>query len=320
MPKAKRAKTAEIEKLLKDGDLMLGTDPSLVVQRISSGIPDLDAILNGGFPRKRITIVAGEFSTGKSLLVQLAFKEAIKNDLQVAYIDAEQSYDPEWWNQLGLPMDKVLVSQPATGEKAVDLAVGLASAGVDIIAIDSLAALVPMEEAEAAAEKKFIALQARLINKLMKQLLTTKHNSVILCTNQLREQIGYGPVDPMPGGRGQNFFTSLLLRTKREGWIEENKKRVGFNIRIVCRKNKVGKPFGECVLPFMFRGEIDMLSLLLDRAIEAGVITMKGPWFGGKVGTVEFKELGRNSMIDWLREHPKTMENLETVVGKKQDK
>ena len=151
-----------------------------------------------------------------------------------------------------------------------------------------LAALVPAAEAEAEAGKQFIALQARLINKMMKQLLSTKHNSVIICTNQLREQIGYGPADPMPGGRGQNFFTSLLLRTKREGWIEEHQKRVGFNIK--------------------------------DRSIEAGVISQKGPWYKGKVGTVEIKQMGKSTFIDWLKENPKVVKSLEVIVGQKQDK
>src|SRR3972149_442348 len=279
MPRKKNAvEPATLDEMLNDGRLMRGDDQRLIVQRIPIGIADLDEILNGGIPRHRITIITGPYSSGKSFVLQLLIKNAIEQGLQVAYIDTEQTYDPVWWGQVGLPLDKLLVSQPVIGEEAVDIAVALVKANVDVVAIDSLAALVPHEETEEEAEKKFIGLQARLIGKMLRLLLSAKHNSAVVCTNQLRESIG-GPIptDVMPGGRAQGFFASLILRTQREGWIESNGKREGFDMKIICRKSKVGQPFKECVLPFLFRGKIDEISLNLDRAIENGLIKQRGP-------------------------------------------
>src|SRR3990167_5620470 len=154
--------------------------------------------------------------------------------------------------------------------------VALVKSGVDIVAIDSLAALVPHEETEEDAEKKFIALQARLIGKMLRLLLSAKHNSAIVCTNQLRESIG-GPVpqDIMPGGKAQGFFASLIVRTIRAGWIKEDGRNIGFDMKIICRKSKVGQPYKECTLPFLFRGKIDEICLNLDRAIENGLIKQR---------------------------------------------
>lgn len=308
---------ATIDEMLENGQLMRGDDERLVIQRIPIGIPDLDEILNGGIPRHRITILVGNYSSGKSFLAQLLMKNAIEKGLQVAYIDTEQTYDPQWWAQVGLPLDKILVSQPIIGEDAVDTAIAVVKSGIDIVVIDSLAALVPHEETEEDAAKKFIGLQARLIGKLLRLLLSAKHNSAIVCTNQLRESIG-GPVpfDVMPGGRAQGFFSSLILRTQRTGWIEDKGERIGFNMQIVCRKSKVGQPFKECTLPFLFRGKIDELSLLLDRGIEADVIKQKGSWYALHFGGLDGESImGRNSLVTRLNDDPELQEQLRKVLG-----
>ena len=327
-PRKKLEGTDVIEKLLNNGQLMRGDDERLVIHRIPTGLPDLDRILNGGIPRHRITIFVGQYSSGKSFLVQMFLKHCLEQGLQVAYIDTEQTYDPEWWAQIGLPLDKVLVSQPTIGEDGVDIAVALARAGVDVIAIDSLAALVPHEEFETTEQtaegkegtgsrKKFIGLQARLISKLMRLLLAVKHNSAIVCVNQLRDAIGGPtPFEVMPGGMAQGFLMSLLIRTQRTGWIEENGKRVGFNIRMVCRKSKVGTPFGECELPFLFRGEFDVLSLLIDRGIESGLIEQKGPYYVFKFGENSGESiLGRNTVIAKLTEDKELQGHLQRALG-----
>ena len=309
---------AAIDEMLSNGKLMRGDDPRLVVQRIPFDIPDLDGILNGGIPRHRISIVTGQYSSGKSLIIQLFMKNALKQGLQVAYIDTEQTYDPVWWGQVGLPIDQLFVSQPIIGEDAINVAVALVKANVDVVAIDSLAALIPHEEAEEKAEKKFVALQARLISKLMRLLLSTKHNSAVICTNQLRDSIGTGPYpqDVMPGGQAQGFFMSVLLRCIRTDWIKDGETKLGFNIKVICRKSKVGVPFGECVLPFLFRGEIDLISLLIDRAIESGIIDQKGPYyylnFGGLNGE---KVLGRNTMLTKINAEPELQEHLKKALG-----
>lgn len=314
---AKGKELATVDDMLKDGRLMRGDDERLVVQRIPVGVPDLDEILNGGIPRHRVTIITGPYSSGKSFLLQLLMKNSIDNGLQVAYIDTEQTYDPEWWAQVGLPLDKLIISQPVIGEDAVDIAVALVKAGVDIVAIDSLAALVPHEETEENAEKKFIALQARLIGKMLRLLLSTKHNSAIVCTNQLRDSIGGPfPVDVMPGGQAQGFFASLILRTIRDDWIKEAGKNIGFNMKIICRKSKVGQPFKECRLPFLYRGIIDKISLLIDRGIEADLIKQRGPYYYLYFGGLEGESLmGRNSVVTKLSEEPPLQEFLRKALG-----
>src|SRR3990167_7097153 len=202
-PRKKIAESDFLETMLSNGQLMRGDDERLAIRRIPTGLPDLDAIIGGGIPRHRISIFTGPYSSGKSFIVQIFMKHALERGLQVAYIDTEQTYDPVWWAQVGLPLDKLLVSQPTIGEDAINVAIGLVKANVDVVAIDSLAALVPQE----GAEKKFIALQARLISNLMRMLLSTKHNSAIVCTNQLRDAIGGPtPFDVMPGGAAQGFF------------------------------------------------------------------------------------------------------------------
>lgn len=309
-----------VAEMLKDGKIYKGNDPRFELEWISTGIPDLDNILGGGMPRRRISILVGEYSSSKTFLVQMLMKQAITQGLSVAYIDTERSYDPEWWAQVGIPLDKIYVSQPSHGEAAVDVVIALARANVDVISIDSLAALVPMEETkeEAKAEQKSVALQARLIGKLMRMLVSTDTNSALVMTNQVRETIG-GPMPgiSMPGGKAPKHFSSIILRLRREGWIDDRKDRhVGFNIRVQCQKNKVSRPFGECLLPFHFRGEIDLIALLVDRAVEAGLIEQKGPWFQLMVGDVEQPvQQGRNKMIELLKEREDVRSHLERALG-----
>lgn len=316
MPK-KKSDTATIDEMLENGQLMKGDDERLVVQRIPIGIDDLDEILNGGIPRHRITIITGPYSSGKSFLTQLMMKNAIEKGLKVAYIDTEQTYDPDWWAQVGLPLQELLVSQPIIGEDAVDIAIALVKSGIDILVIDSLAALVPHEETEEEAAKKFIGLQARLIGKLMRLLLSAKHNSAIVCTNQLRDSIGGPyPTDVMPGGQALGFFSSLILRTQRSDWIEEKGERKGFQMKVICRKSKVGQPFKECVLPFLFRGKIDEISMILDRAIEADIIKQKGPYYYLHFGGLDGEGvMGRNNLVTRLNEDLELQEHLRKAVG-----
>lgn len=316
-PSGKKRKIKTLDELLEEGLLMRGDDPRLIVQRIPVGIPHLDEITNGGIPRHRITIITGAYSSGKSFLTQIFMKNAIEQGLQVAYIDTEQTYDPVWWDAVGLPLHEILVSQPTIGEEAVNLSVSLVEAGTDIVVIDSLAALVPHEETEEEAGKKFIGLQARLISKLMRLLLSTKHNSAVVCTNQLRDSIGGPfPIDIMPGGQALGFHTSIILRMYRTGWIEEKGVRKGFTMKVVCSKSKVGEPWKECELPFLFRGKIDELSMLMDSGIEAGLIVQKGPYYQISFGEHDGeKVMGRNSFLEQLEEDEQMQEHLSAALG-----
>jgi len=312
----KKAFPPELEEFRKDGRMIMGTDPSLVVQRIPTGIAVLDGILNGGIPRRRMTILTGTYSAGKTFCLQLIMRRAVDQGLSVVYVDTEQTFDPEWWKQVGLPLDKIHVSQPTTGEDAAEVMVGASRAGVDIVALDSLAALYPKKMVEEEDfEKNFMGYRARLINRLVETLISVKSQSAIVCTNQVRDNFSSMPGLPdMPGGRGLKHYTSLILRLSREGWIEDRGKRVGFNIRVVCAKSKVGTPFGECLLPFRFRGDIDMSSLLLDRALEHGLATQKGPWFYLTIAGEEHRVQGRNSIVDLLRERKDLADALEGAM------
>jgi recombination protein RecA len=310
---------AALDSLVRGGKLRPGNDPSWELEWVSTGIEDLDKILGGGMPRRRITILLGEYASAKTFLIQMLIKQAISMGLKAAYIDAERSYDPAWWAQVGIPLDKILVSQPPSGEAAIDVMVALARANVDVIALDSMAALIPSEELgdEASAENKNIASQSRLIAKMMRMLIGLETNSVMVMANQVREIIG-GPMPgvTMPGGKAPKHFSSIILRVRREQWIKEQERRVGFHIRCQVQKNKVAQPWGECLLPFRFRGEIDMVALLVDRAIEAGIIEQKGPWFTLQLEDVEQKALsGRNKMIELLTEDDALKARVEKALG-----
>src|SRR3990167_5396849 len=218
--------------MLDSGLVTKGSDPKFVLHRIPFGLPDLDKIVNGGLPRKRVSIFTGEWSSGKSFLLQLLMKHAQEESLSVAYIDGEGGFDPDWWKQVGLDINNVWVSQPLSGEAGINAALELAESGFDVVAIDSIAGLVPEDMVEEGAEKNFVALQARLVTRLMQKALTVPHNAAIVCTNQLRSHLGPGPIDTMPGGWAQSFFSHVLLRIYRESWIEEKGAKVGFNMKI----------------------------------------------------------------------------------------
>jgi len=306
------SKKPSLDDLVEKGVIRKGSDERFIIRRIPFGIPDLDLVINGGVPRSRITILTGEYSCGKTFLIQLLMKHALEEELQVVYIDAERTYDPVWWEQIGIDTEKILIAQPTTGDEAVNIVDSLASGGVDVIAVDSLAALVPAEVLERKAEEKLIGAHARLINNLMQKMLALNPSSALVCTNQLRSSLGLGPMDTMPGGRGQMFFSSLILRVHREGWLEEKGKRVGFNMRVVVRKSKVGTPWKECTLPFRFRGDIDLLALLVERALEANIIKQTGPWY-----TVldQEKKLGRNTIMDDLRQDEELKKRVQVALG-----
>ena len=310
----KRRKVSTVEELLAAGQLYKGSDERFVIHRIPFGVPELDEIVSGGLPRNRITIMTGEYSSGKSFLIQLIMKQVLEEDLQVAYIDTERTFDPAWWKQVGLDIDKVWVAQPSDGEEAIDVAVKLAAEGFDVVAIDSLAGLISKEVMEESAAKNFIATQAKLVTRLMQKLIATDHKAAIVCTNQLRSSIGPGPIDLMPGGWAQKYFGHLLLRIFRESWIEENKEKVGFNMKVIVRKSKVGRGHRECILPFRFRGEIDVLSMLLDRALEAGLAEQVGPWYSILGGE---RNLGRNKALEMLGDK-KLRKRLETALGEEE--
>jgi len=190
--------------------------------------------------------------------------------------------------------------------------------------LDSIAALYPAKLSTEEVTKKFPGHRAQLVNRLCESFLAIKSNAALVCTNQVREELGGNsayPTDLMPGGKGLLHYSSIILRTRREGWIEEKGKRVGFNIRVLCRKSKVGTPYGTCLLPFRYRGDIDRMAMLIERALEAGLITQSGPWFAIEIPDVErIQEQGRNGIVNVLRERPELQERLQVILGEEPSK
>lgn len=311
-------KRHSVDDLLKKGEVMKGSDKKLVIERIPTGIPELDKIINGGIPRRRMTVLVGSYSSGKTLLTQFIIKAAMEKGLEAVYVDTEQTYDPEWWAACGVPLENLRVSQPSNGSAAVRVAVASAQAGVDIIVVDSLAALYPKERAEGDVDKNLPGFRAQLINRMCEAFLAVKPDGAMIFINQVRDSFGNMPtpmMNSMPGGRGLQHYSGLILRVLREGWINDSSgKHTGFNIKVIVSKSKVGTPFGECVLPFHFRGEIDMLAMLVERALEAGIITQNGPWYTIQIGDKP-KVSGKNSVLQMLASDEKLRGLIEAGLG-----
>jgi len=306
-----------LEYFIESGLLRNAKDPELGVRFIPWGIEELDQIIGGGAPRGRITVLVGEFSSGKTFLLQTLIKNAIEQGLKVVYIDTERSYDPAWWERVGVDLEKLFVAQPASGEEAADIADAAVRSGYDLLAVDSIAGLIPKVMLEEKTEQQFVGLQARMIQRFIQKVLSNNTNTALVFTNQFRSVLTPGPIDNMPGGNALRYFAHVILRVQREGWIEENGERVGFYIRVICRKSKVSKSGGEVLLPFYFRGEIDKIVMLFDRAIEYGVIKQKGPWYevpwSVNNGT-EDKILGRNTVIEAIKANPELVQQLRFAV------
>jgi recombination protein RecA len=221
----------ELEKLFKAGLIKYGNSPELVIKHISSGIEQLDALLGEGVPLGKIIQFYGPESTAKTLLCQYIMASVQKSENpDMIYFDLEDSFDPEWWAQSGVDLEKLMVSAPATGEECIDIIVALLNASglkLGAIMIDSLAGMVPMQEADAdkSAEDKTMGLQAKLITLLYRKLRThitqSSHKPVILMTNQMRDSLGqqHDEIGALPGGRANRHFAHILLRTRRHSWI-----------------------------------------------------------------------------------------------------
>jgi recombination protein RecA len=262
-----------------------GDDPKLKRATISTDIAVLDDILGGGWRRGRFGLITGEASMGKTLITQWTIKAFQDRGLVCGFIDPEQTYDEEWFTTTGVNTSDLIVIRPESTEQAFDLATEWAENGMDLIAIDSLAALVPKARAETElAEREVIGLHARKIGEGLAQLNNKNWDSFVLCTNQLRSKVGvvYGSPEAIPGGKAQTFYATYGLKVRRGGWIKENDKRVGYKLKVETFKNKIHRPYLECEIPFMFTGMIDTLAGLLELALELNVITGKRGYFKWK--------------------------------------
>lgn len=312
-----------LDDMLKEGLLLKGDDKRLEVIRVPIGIPALDTLLGGGMPRGRAIEEYGPESTGKTLLAQYAVAAVQKTEFPMAlYMDMERSYDKGWWEQSGVDTSKILVSTPTTAEQAIDIMKAMleSSSELGIIVLDSIGAMTPEPEMdpEKSSSDKTIGLQARVVTLMYHKIIPLLKNTIFLATNQMRDSIGMpNELGALPGGRAQRHYSHIILRTARESWINEKvgneTVHKGFYMEIISKKNKLSDvPDGSSInLPFMFKGQVDMLTKYIEDSIKQKYISRAGPYY--KVAGQSF--LGMDNLRQFYVENPNELEQLKTSLG-----
>ncbi|MFZ6035383.1 MAG: recombinase RecA [Patescibacteria group bacterium] len=275
----------QIQKQFGRGSIMrFGQTPAVPVEVISSGILPLDLALGvGGVPKGRIIEVFGPEASGKTTICLSLIAEAQKAGGVAAFIDAEHALDPEWAKTLGVKLDDLLISQPDTGEQALEITETLIrSGGVDLVVVDSVAALVPKSEIEGEMGESQMGLQARLMSQALRKLtgIVSKSKTTVIFTNQLRLKIGvfFGNPETTPGGLALKFYTSIRMDVRKIETIKKNNQVVGTRARVKIIKNKVAAPFKEAEFVINSKG-VDREEALVDAALNAGLITKSGSFF-----------------------------------------
>lgn len=260
------------------GYLRLGNDPKLIPQFLELGIPNLDHILGGGLTVGQYTLIKGNSKVGKTYLIVQAFKAAIAKGHDCYLLDLEKSYNPEWYELQGVDTSKVIVARPPNGEKACDLLEALIRRNVGMIAVDSLAAVVPGAEIEKNHAENTVGLAAKLINRMTRELVNEIQDTIVLMVNQYRMGIGvsYGDPRTLPGGMGQEYFAWTTIQVKRSGWLTEKDQRVGFTMEFYTETNRSAAPFQSAKVPFKFATGLQITDALVEMALEFGVIEAKG--------------------------------------------
>jgi recombination protein RecA len=308
----------QIEKTFGEGAIMpLGASQQLSIEGVSTGSLSLDMALGGyGLPRGRIIEIYGPESSGKTTLALHVCAEAQKMDGIAAIIDAEHAFDPTWAKKLGVELDTLLVSQPSSGEEAMQICEMLVkSNAVDVIVIDSVAALVPRAELEGEIGDSHVGLQARLMSQSLRKLTgaIAKSKCVVIFINQIREKIGvmFGSPETTPGGRALKFYCSCRIDVRRIGAIKDGEEQVGQRVKAKIVKNKVAPPFRVAEFDMMHADGISFEGDLLDLGTVHKVITRSGAWFKyGEVYLGQGKEKARNFLI----ENPEVTEEIKQLV------
>ena len=312
--KALEAALASIEKQHGKGSIMrMGEKGSMNVETISTGALPLDLALGvGGLPRGRVIEIYGPEASGKSTLAMHVVAEAQRNGGICAYIDAEHAMDPAYAKAIGVDIDQLLISQPDTGEQALEIADMLVRSGaLDVIVIDSVAALTPRAEIEGEMGDSHMGLQARLMSQALRKLTANlnKSKTVLIFINQLREKIGvmFGSPETTTGGRALKFYSSVRLDIRRIEAIKDGVEIVGSRTRVKVVKNKVAPPFKQAEFDIMYGKGISREGALLDIAVDMGLAKKAGAWF-----TYEGEQLGqgRENAKTYLSEHPEIMMEL----------
>ena len=318
--KEKALKTAldQLEKTYGKGTVMrLGENVGMNVEHISTGSITLDVALGiGGLPKGRIVEMYGPESSGKTTLALHAVAEAQKAGGQAAFIDVEHALDPVYAANLGVDINQLLVSQPDTGEQALEITEALVRSGaIDIIVIDSVAALVPKAEIEGDMGDSMVGVQARLMSQALRKLAgaISKYNCVAIFINQLREKIGvfYGPSETTTGGRALKFYASARLEIRKAEAIKNGSDVVGSHTKVKAVKNKVAPPFKTAEFDIMYGKGISKVGELFDMATELGILKRSGAWF--YYGELRMAQ-GRDNAKAYLTENPEIFEDIYTKV------
>ena len=316
--KALNLAIAQIEKSCGKGSIMrLGNDTKVKVAAIPTGAINLDSAIGiGGIPRGRITEIYGPESSGKTTLCLHVVANAQRAGGVAAYIDAEHALDTEYAKKLGVDVENMLISQPDTGEQALEICEILVRSGaVDVVVIDSVAALVPKAEIEGDMGDSHVGLQARLMSQALRKLTgaIARSKTAVVFINQLREKVGvmFGNPETTTGGKALKFYASVRLDIRRIGPVKDKEDVVGSHVRVKVVKNKVAPPFRQAEFDIMYAEGISHTSLLVDIGAEAGIIDKSGAWYsynGQKIGQ------GRENAKLYLKDNPALMAEVEEKV------
>jgi recombination protein RecA len=317
--KALDAALAQIERAFGKGSIMrLGKGEKAVeIETVSTGSLGLDIALGvGGLPRGRVIEIYGPESSGKTTLALHTVAEAQKNGGVCGFIDAEHALDPLYARKLGVNLDDLLISQPDTGEQALEITDTLVRSGaIDVLVIDSVAALVPRSEIEGEMGEMQPGLQARLMSQALRKLTASisRSNCMVIFINQIRMKIGvmYGSPETTTGGNALKFYASVRLDIRRTGSIKDREEVVGNTTRVKVVKNKVAPPFKQVEFDIMYGEGISKMGELVDLGVKAGIVDKSGAWF-----SYDSQRLGqgRENAKTFLREHPEVAQRIEASI------
>ncbi len=310
----------QITKQFGDGSIMkLGEAHKVDVEVIPSGALSLDLALGGGYPKGRIIEIYGPESSGKTTLTLHAIAEVQRRGGTAAFIDAEHALDPAYAKRLGVDTDNLLVSQPDNGEQALEITETLVrSNAVDLVVVDSVAALVPQAEIDGDMGDSHMGLQARLMSQALRKLtgIINKSKTTVIFINQIRMKIGvmFGNPETTTGGNALKFYASVRLDIRRTGQIKVGEEIVGNRTKVKAVKNKIAPPFRTAEFDIMYNEGISRTGDVLDLAVQHGIVGKSGAWFDyndGKIGQ------GREATKGYLKEHPDVLEEIDKKVREK---
>ncbi|MBB5687341.1 recombinase RecA [Sphingobium boeckii] len=322
--KALEAALAQIDRAFGKGSAMkLGSREAMEIEAISTGSLGLDIALGiGGLPRGRVVEIYGPESSGKTTLALHVIAEAQKAGGTAAFVDAEHALDPVYAKKLGVDIDELIVSQPDTGEQALEIVDTLVrSNAIDVLVVDSVAALVPRAEIEGEMGDSHVGLQARLMSQSLRKLTgsISRSRCIVIFINQLRMKIGvmYGNPETTTGGNALKFYASVRLDIRRTGQIKDREEIVGNTTRVKVVKNKVAPPFKQVEFDIMYGQGVSKVGEILDLGVKAGLVEKSGAWFS--YDSIRIGQ-GRENSKTYLKEHPELMNQLEAAIRTRTDK